>query len=108
MRALSGRPFRFGSFATWPTLVLVRCYSNSGQRRVRSDCPLCAKRRHSRWTEVGFSDASVLAHLADMVLGVKLKAKLGNEIELGLQEVDMTFLVRHQLLEQVARHIIPC
>jgi hypothetical protein len=26
-----------------PTLVLVRCYSNSGQTRVRLECPLCAK-----------------------------------------------------------------
>ena len=31
-----------------PRLVLVRCYSNSGQIRARSDCPLSAKSRHDR------------------------------------------------------------
>jgi hypothetical protein len=43
-RSLGVRPmYALGySRARRPTLVLVRCYPNSGQRRVRLDCPLCA------------------------------------------------------------------
>ena len=51
---------KVGRFARQPTQIamcletvsplwrcdFVRCYSNSGQRRVRSDCPLCARSRH--------------------------------------------------------------
>ena len=50
---------------------------------------------------------AVLAYLANMVLGVKLKAKLGNEVELGFEEIDVVLLIRHQQFEQIARHIIP-
>jgi hypothetical protein len=50
---------------------------------------------------------AVLTHLANMVLGIKLKAKLGNEVELGFEEIDVVLLVRHQQFEQIARHIIP-
>src|SRR5204862_8237689 len=46
------------------------------------------------------------ARLAHVGLGVKLQAKLIDEIELRLKEIDMAFLVTHQLLEQVARGII--
>ena len=35
---------------------------------------------------------AILAHLADLVLGVKLKAKLGDEVELGFEEIDVVFL----------------
>ena len=41
---------------------------------------------------------------ADMLLGIELDADLLDEVELGLEEVDMAFLVRHQLLEQVLGH----
>src|SRR6266699_4454854 len=40
------------------------------------------------------------------MLGIELKAELSDEIELGLQEIDMLLFVVHQLLEQVARHVI--
>jgi hypothetical protein len=50
---------------------------------------------------------AVLAHLANMVLDVKLKAKLSNKVELGFEEIDVVLLVRHQQFEQIARHIIP-
>ncbi len=39
-----------------------------------------------------------------MVLGVELQPELGDEIELGLEEIDVVLLVGHQLLEQIARH----
>ena len=41
---------------------------------------------------------------ADMLLGIELDADLLDEVELGLEEVDMAFLVLHQLLEQVLGH----
>ena|SRR5271156_1738703 len=44
-----------------------------------------------------------LAHL-DMILRVELKAELADEIELRFEEIDVVFLVRHQLLGQVACH----
>src|SRR5689334_524190 len=47
-----------------------------------------------------------LADLADVMLRVELKAELGDEIELSLQEIDVVLLVGHDLLEQVARHVI--
>jgi hypothetical protein len=41
----------------------------------------------------------VVVELADMMLGVKLGAELGDQIDLGFEEVDMMLLVAHQLLE---------
>ena len=41
-----------------------------------------------------------------MMLGVKLKAKLGDEVDLCFKEIDMMFLVVHQLLEEAARHVV--
>ena len=41
-----------------------------------------------------------------MILRVELKAELADEIELRFEEIDVVFLVRHQLLEQVACHIV--
>ena len=49
---------------------------------------------------------AVPTHLANMVLCVQLKAKLGNKVELGFEEIYVVLLVRHQLFEQIARHII--
>ena len=37
-----------------------------------------------------------------MLLGVELKADAADQVELGFEEIDMMFLVLHQLLEQVA------
>ena len=37
-----------------------------------------------------------LAHLADMILRVELKAELADEIELLFEEIAVVFLVRHQ------------
>jgi hypothetical protein len=42
----------------------------------------------------------------NVVLGVKNWADSGNEIDLGFQKVDVLFLVVHQSLEKVARHIV--
>src|SRR5580704_10152241 len=48
----------------------------------------------------------MLFELADMVLGIELEPELGDKVELGLEKIDVLFLVMHQLLEQVARHVI--
>src|ERR1700722_17065255 len=47
----------------------------------------------------------VFLELADMVLRVELEPELGDQVELGLEKIDVLFLVMHQLLEQVARHV---
>src|SRR3974390_317072 len=49
---------------------------------------------------------TVLFQLSDMVLGVKLKAELGDQIELGLQKVDVLLFIVHQLFEQVAGDVV--
>jgi hypothetical protein len=41
-----------------------------------------------------------LVDLANMMLGVELKAELGDEVDLGFKEIDLIFLVAHQLLEE--------
>ena len=41
-----------------------------------------------------------------MMLRVELKPEPADEIELRFEEIDVVFLVRHQLLEQVACHIV--
>jgi hypothetical protein len=50
--------------------------------------------------------SSPFVHLADMTLSIEFKAEPCDEVELGLEEIDVVFLVHHQLLEQVARYII--
>lgn len=44
---------------------------------------------------------SVVSHLADVFLRVEFEADLLHDIELGFEEVDMAFLVLHQILEQL-------
>ena len=39
----------------------------------------------------------VVAELADVMLGVEFDAQFGDQIKLSLEEVDMMFLVVHQL-----------
>src|SRR5262249_53678860 len=41
-----------------------------------------------------------------VMLGIKFEAELGDEIELGLKIIDVLFLVVHELLEQVAAHVV--
>src|SRR5258705_13636415 len=48
----------------------------------------------------------LLVGLADVMLGIKLEPELAHQIELGLEEVDVLLLVMHQLLEQIACHIV--
>src|SRR3569623_1867829 len=54
----------------------------------------------------GFFRRIVVADVAHMHLFVELQADPRDQVELGLEEVDMTFLILHQRLEQVARHVI--
>src|SRR6266700_5144598 len=56
--------------------------------------------------EEASAPASVVVELADVMLGVELEAELADEIELGLEEVDVTFLGVHELFEQVAGHVV--
>ena len=49
----------------------------------------------------------ILVKLADMVLRIKLKPELGDQIELGFEEVDVFFLIMHEFLEHIARYVIP-
>ena len=41
-----------------------------------------------------------------MMARVQFEAELGDEIELSFEKIDVVLLVHHQLLEQVACHII--
>ena len=43
---------------------------------------------------------------ADMLLGVEIESDPPDQIELGFEEIDVMFLVLHQLFEQVARDIV--
>ncbi len=38
---------------------------------------------------------SVPADLADMMLRIELKTELGNEVELGLEQIDVVLLISH-------------
>src|SRR6266478_5561829 len=58
------------------------------------------------WPQTSALSVFALAHLADMTLRVELKAEPADKIELRFEEIDVVFLVRHQLLEQVACHIV--
>jgi hypothetical protein len=42
-------------------------------------------------------DLLVLIGLTDVVLGIEIKTELSDEIKLGFQEVDVLFLVVHEL-----------
>src|SRR5215207_6899202 len=48
----------------------------------------------------------LVVEFANVMLGVKLDPQLGDQIELGFEEVDVVFLVLHQLLEQVAADVV--
>ena len=48
----------------------------------------------------------LIVKLADVILRVELDAELIHEVELRFEEVDVSFLVVHQLLEHIARHVI--
>jgi hypothetical protein len=41
-----------------------------------------------------------------MMLGVKLRSELCDEVDLGFKEIDMMFLVVHQLLKEAACHVV--
>ena len=56
--------------------------------------------------DAGIDQLVIVVDLADVVLGIELEAELGDEIELGLEKIDVLFLVVHQLLEQVAGDVV--
>jgi hypothetical protein len=43
---------------------------------------------------------------AQVFLGVELQSELFNEIELSFEEVDMAFLVLHEIFKQVLGHAV--
>src|SRR5690349_12307357 len=62
-------------------------------------------RAATRRTSPPTSVRVTLLGLAHVLLRVKLHAELVDEIQLRLEEVDVTSLVAHQFLERVARRI---
>src|SRR6185312_15445104 len=60
----------------------------------------------ARKAAAGEALVTVLVELADVMLGIELKAELGDEIELGFEEVDVVFFVLHQRLKQIARDVV--
>jgi hypothetical protein len=69
---------------------------------------LCEKRPRAFSSCRGRRERSVLFGLqpSDMLLGVKLEPDPVDQIKLRLEEIDVVFLVPHQVLEQVAGDII--
>src|SRR5262245_65928170 len=65
----------------------------------------CSVRKWKRLCAGGSRSAFVVG-LADMVLGIELDAELGVQVELGLEIVDVLFLVAHHLLEQAASDVL--
>src|SRR5581483_7954626 len=76
----------------------------------RLDCGAChrARIRATRWLALAMTEGSILPALepADMLLGVEFEPDPADQVDLGFEEVDVVFLVLHQLLEQVARDVI--
>src|SRR5260221_8195297 len=44
--------------------------------------------------------------IPDIMLGVKLKTEAGDELKLRFEEVDVLFLIAHQLFEKVSGHVV--
>src|SRR5215204_5202691 len=51
-------------------------------------------------------ESLVLFHLADVMLRVEFDTELGDQIDLGLEEIDVMLLVVHQLFEQIAADVV--
>src|SRR5262245_24769522 len=55
----------------------------------------------------GVAERSVVAlEMADVLLRVEFEPDALNQIQLGLEEVDVVLLVLHHALEHIARHVI--
>lgn len=59
-----------------------------------------SRRAASRGASPSSAEPIDLLQAADMALGVERQADLADQVELGLEEVDMTLLVLGQILEQ--------
>src|SRR5262249_10905402 len=64
-------------------------------------------RLHSNAKTAAGSICVALVHLANVMLRIEFKPELGDEIELGFEKVDVMLLIRHELLEEIACHVIP-
>lgn len=90
--------------------VFVRPFLGADRQRIERAFPLPTRgeegwRRFSGQRPCGVGSMEeglvIVVEAADMLLGVELDADLLDEIDLGFEEVDMAFLIRHQLFEQV-------
>jgi hypothetical protein len=52
------------------------------------------------------ASASILLVLADMLLRIQLEPELTDQVGLGFQVIDVSFLVAHERLKQIARDVI--
>src|SRR5207302_1668054 len=48
-----------------------------------------------------------ILQFANVMLGIKLKPKLGDKVELRLEKIDVALFVLHQRFEQVSRYVVP-
>src|SRR6516225_4755471 len=49
---------------------------------------------------------SVAVELSNMTLGIELEAYPRDEVDLGFQKVNVLFLIVHELLKQISRHVV--
>src|SRR5262249_9254111 len=83
-----------------------RAPSSRDQRVAGRATQTAPARSVTRHGSTATSICVIFFGLANVMLGVELEPELGDEIELGLEIIDMLFLVVHELLEQVARHVV--
>jgi hypothetical protein len=77
------------------TLLRPTAATGRGQVNTRKNCD-------DAKPAIGGSSRSVflvLVEFADVMLGVELEPELGDQVELGFEEIDVLFLVVHQFLE---------
>src|SRR5207237_7405831 len=98
----SARPCRDNAETAATVHLASGCFEpgslSAGLRRAMSSTQALRQRK---------SIFALVVYFADVMLRVQLKTKLGNEIKLGFEEIDVAFLVRHKFIEQVARDIVP-
>src|SRR5690606_9178769 len=89
-----------------------RCTSSSGaqwaarcQRSGRSSRPMRSPAQLRGRCRFTGSERSVV-EAADMALRVQFDADLADQIDLGFEEIDVTFLVLHQILEQILADVV--
>ena len=81
--------------------------SKHEERQVRIRASLMHIRRRAILRDSASTSVRVIVvGFPHVVLGIKFEPELGDEIELGLEIIDVLFLVVHELLEQVAADVV--